>query len=286
MTPQRRAREGFTLIELLVVIAIIGVLIALLLPAVQASREAARRMQCTNNLMQLAIALQNYESSHEVLPPGVVDTQGPIAAMPKGYHYGWIVQALPYLDERVIYHNLNFTVGVYADQNTTCTSMAIDTLLCPSDGNTWNASATGAAYSSYAGCHHDVEAPIDKDNRGCLFLNSAVRGEDITDGSSNTILLGEKLWDQNLGWASGTRATLRNTGIGPNGNRLGRFPAAPPVPIGSPLYVGGFSSQHPGGANCALADGSVRYMKDSISLSVFQSLGSRAGNEMVSDHAF
>ena len=88
--------SGFTLIELLVVIAIIAVLIALLLPAVQAAREAARRAQCVNNLMQLGIAMQNYESSHEMLPPGVVNLTGPILDQPKGYHFGWLVQILPY----------------------------------------------------------------------------------------------------------------------------------------------------------------------------------------------
>src|SRR5215469_2590915 len=87
--------RGFTLIELLVVIAIIAVLIALLLPAVQSAREAARRAQCTNNLMQLAIALQNYEGSYEAFPPGVVNETGPILDQPKGYHVGWLVRLLP-----------------------------------------------------------------------------------------------------------------------------------------------------------------------------------------------
>ena len=95
-----RRRERFTLIELLVVIAIISVLIALLLPAVQAAREAARRAQCCNNLMQLGIALQNYESSHELLPPGVVNDTGPMLDQPKGYHFGWLTQILPFCEQR------------------------------------------------------------------------------------------------------------------------------------------------------------------------------------------
>src|SRR5689334_12018810 len=95
-----RGHPGFTLIELLVVIAIIAVLIALLLPAVQAAREAARRVQCVNNLMQLSVAVQNYESAHEVLPPGVINPTGPIQNSAKGYHVGWMVQILPFIEQK------------------------------------------------------------------------------------------------------------------------------------------------------------------------------------------
>src|SRR4051794_7292339 len=91
--PTRKPR-GFTLIELLVVIAIISVLIALLLPAIQAAREAARRVQCVNNLMQLGIGLHNYEASYEVLPPGVIDPTGPIQNVARGYHASWMLQLL------------------------------------------------------------------------------------------------------------------------------------------------------------------------------------------------
>src|SRR6478752_4085187 len=108
MIVKESVREGFTLIELLVVIAIIAVLIALLLPAVQSAREAARRAQCVNNLMQLSIALQNYESSHEVFPPGVVDTAGPIPNLAKGYQFGWIVQILPFVEQGNAFRKLDF----------------------------------------------------------------------------------------------------------------------------------------------------------------------------------
>src|ERR1700754_2067028 len=92
--------RAFTLIELLVVIAIIAILIALLLPAVQQAREAARRTQCKNNLMQLGIALHNYQMAFEPPPPGVVNSTGPVLNSPSGYHMGWIAQILPYIEQR------------------------------------------------------------------------------------------------------------------------------------------------------------------------------------------
>ena len=208
--------SGFTLIELLVVIAIISVLIALLLPAVQAAREAARRAQCLNNLMQLGIALQNYESSHEVFPPGVVNDTGPVLDQPKGYHVGWMVRILPYCEMRNIYNHYNLALGLYETQNLTTRTTLVRSFLCPSD-NGLNRATNNVAMTNYVGCHNDAEAPIDVKNNGVFFLNAALRYEDIPDGSSQTIFLGEKLNDgTGQGWASGTRASLRNTGTGIN----------------------------------------------------------------------
>ncbi len=102
-----RRRGGFTMIELATVVAIIAVLIALLLPAVQSAREQARRTQCINNLIQIGVALWNYESTHEVLPPGVVNPTGPVDDRATGYHFGWITQILPYLEQRNLDHHLN-----------------------------------------------------------------------------------------------------------------------------------------------------------------------------------
>src|SRR5689334_2532117 len=232
MISKRHRRAGFTLIELLVVIAIIGVLIALLLPAVQAAREAARRTQCANNLMQLSIALQNYQSAHEVLPPGVVDVAGPIRNVGKGYHFGWVPQVLPYIEEGNVQNHLNFKVGVYHPANDTARAVQIRTLMCPSDPGSFSSGGPPAGTalpggmpaagpptgSSYAGCYHDIEAPINTNNAGVLFLNSRIRDEDVKDGLSNTIFLGEHVADSNsLGWASGTSSTLRNTGTTPGG---------------------------------------------------------------------
>ena len=299
-TPRRRA--GFTLIELLVVIAIIAVLIALLLPAVQAAREAARRSQCINNLMQIGVALQNYESSYEVLPPGVVNPTGPIVNAPKGYHMSWMVQILPYIEQRNAFKKLNFNEGAYAPANDTVRSHGINVFVCPSDYAPKSAKTAGGVdieANSYAACHHDVEAPIDVKNQGVFYLNSSTRYEDISDGTSSTLFVGEKrLTTKELGWMSGTRATLRNTGTLPNGSRFGPNPLGvgpgddesdvPPAP-GEPdprLVVGGFSSRHPGGTNFLFGDGSVRFIKNSIAANVFRHLGNRADGELVSNNEY
>jgi prepilin-type N-terminal cleavage/methylation domain-containing protein/prepilin-type processing-associated H-X9-DG protein len=315
MLSHRKRPGGFTLIELLVVIAIIAVLIALLLPAVQAAREAARRVQCVNNLMQLGIALKNYENAFESLPSGVVNPTGPIVDAPVGYHYNWITQLLPYLDARPVYRRLDFNAGLYSPQNGTARAVMLNVLLCPSATSPIRMAQPGplpsiggeAALSNYAGCYNDSEAPIDVKNNGVFYLNSRVRNQDIEDGASNTIFLGEKLTDKTeLGWASGTRATLRNTGGPINGWGLAMAVPAPNIPnqpaadpddttqpivpgkaaVVAPPIVGGFSSRHPGGANFGLGDGSVRFLKNTVSPRVFGLLGNRADGDLLSSDQY
>lgn len=217
--PSPRSRRGFTLIELLVVIAIIAVLIALLLPAVQQAREAARRTQCKNNMMQLGIALHNYQMAFETLPPGVSNPKGPVLNTPSGYHMGWITQILPYIEQKNAYQKIDFSQSVYDKANQTVRAYPISLLQCPSTASTFTGMAADGsqfALNSYAGIHNDVEIPIDVNQNGVLFLNSRIRYEDVPDGSSNTIYVGEYFVDvtqaagQNLGWMSGTRGTLRN----------------------------------------------------------------------------
>jgi prepilin-type N-terminal cleavage/methylation domain-containing protein/prepilin-type processing-associated H-X9-DG protein len=202
-----RRNPGFTLVELLVVIAIIGVLIALLLPAIQAAREAARRSSCQNNLSQLIIAVHNYEMAHGVYPAGTMDAKGPILSQQSGYHHNWISRILPFIEQGNAYRAIDWKAGVYAKSNGPVRSLSIRLLGCPSNP------ISGQALSSYAGVHHDVESPIDVDNHGVFFLNSRVRYDDIPDGSSHTVFIGEKSSNPvDLGWMSGTRATLRNMG--------------------------------------------------------------------------
>jgi prepilin-type N-terminal cleavage/methylation domain-containing protein/prepilin-type processing-associated H-X9-DG protein len=206
-------RRAFTLVELLVVIAIIGIFIAMLLPAVQGAREAARRSQCLQHLAQLGGAVQNYELAHEVYPPGTIDKQGPIHSVASGDHRNWIVHILPYLDEANAFRHIDQTVGVYDPKNAAVRELTIRVLECPSE----TSEPQDIPASNYAAVHHDVEAPIDANNHGVFFLNSRIRRDDITDGTSHTLFLGEKLVEpDDLGWMSGTRATLRNTGTALN----------------------------------------------------------------------
>ncbi len=288
--PQLRRRPGFTLIELLVVIAIIAILIALLLPAVQQAREAARRTQCKNNLMQIGLALGNYEMAHEVLPPGSINPTGPVQYEEKGYHVSWLIHLLPFLDEEVVYKHVDFTVGVYDAKNAPVRAVRIRTFICPSNpANFQRQTEKGkVVLTSYAGCHHDVEAPIDVDNHGVLFLNSSIRYNQITDGSSNTIFIGEKpvRSEDSLGWVSGTRATLRNTsGINEEdffqSNR--RRPGEEEKKPDTPLTVGGFASPHAGGAHFGFGDGSVHFLSENMNATILGQLGHRADGKLLDE---
>ena len=278
------SRRAFTLIELLVVIAIIAVLVALLLPAVQQAREAARRTQCKNNLAQIGLAVMNYEMAYGVLPPGCVNETGPIQSTPEGYHMSWITQILPNIEQHAVYKAIDFKVGAY-DQSSDVSQVTLSSFHCPSSPETL--SASGVSFTSYAGCHHNEESPIDTDNNGVFFLNSAIRFKDVVDGASNTIFIGEKQGlDDGLGWLSGTRATLRNTGTRPNKlpvmtNRGWSNPVQSDPLFENPLTVGGFGSAHIGGAQFVLGDGSVRFISENIDTEVFQNLGNRHDEQIL-----
>jgi prepilin-type N-terminal cleavage/methylation domain-containing protein/prepilin-type processing-associated H-X9-DG protein len=329
-------RRGYTYAELMVVITVIGVLVALLLPAVQACREAARRSTCSRRLNQLIIAVQNYEFHHGVYPAGTMDAQGPIRSQPVGYHHNWIIQILPFLELKNASRRINPLVGVYDPQYNELRRMELAILRCPSFGY----AITARGYSDFAGMHNSFEAPIDVDNDGVFFLNSRIRYEDLWDGSSHTIFIGEKWTPRgDLGWMSGTRSTLRNAGVPLNAtggfsvsmwagkvNRFGSEPKASAVDdaeaaardenlsdelllalllgprddlgpvsqlgnkprkrISRPkvvqLAVGGFSSPHPGGAQFALGDGSVRYLSSTMDPIAYANLANRADGNIQS----
>ena len=308
-----QATGGFTLVELLVVIAIIGILIALLLPAVQAAREAARRTQCANNLVQLGLAVQHYEMANGFYPSGTMNATGPVLSQPRGYHHSWITQILPYFEQQNKFTAIDWTVGVYHKNNGAVRPLHIRTLECPS-------SATSrAGISSYAAVHNDVEAPIDANNNGVFFLNSRIRYEDITDGATHTAFIGEKLCPGNdLGWMSGTRATLRNMGSALNSGRaaarLSRgmtsdltnktsedaqldelldtdpdptpdpgSPAGKPVKPLGPEWVGTFESDHPGVIMVAWGDGSVRAISFTTAPALLRQYAHRADGQLINE---
>jgi prepilin-type N-terminal cleavage/methylation domain-containing protein len=273
---------GFTLVELLVVIAIIGVLIGLLLPAVQAAREAARRVSCMNNQTQLGLGIHHYEFSMEHLPSGSINSQGPITNEPVGQAVSWIVSILPYIEQQAAYQKFDIQAGAYAEVNQPVRALAIPTLLCPSNPTAAVRSDIGKqsiGVSHYGGCYNDSEAAIDVDNNGLLFLNSEVRYSDILDGSSHTILVSECRGDQrNLGWVSGDRSTLRNTGGFDK-----RDPWALENESGeeTPSDVGNFGSYHHGGAVFTFADGSTRFISENIDETLFRQYGNRADGELM-----
>ena len=294
-----RSKRGFTMLELMIVMAIIAVLIALLLPAIQSAREAARRAQCSGNMAQLGLAFANYVATHSVLPPGVVNDKGPIQNLPRGYHHSWVVQILPFIGQSTTYNHFDMPSSVYDAANDTVAAIKISTLLCPS--SPWN------DHVHYAGCHNDVDAAIDSNNHGVLYLNSRVRYDEIADGTNQTILLGEIADAATLGWVSGTRSTLRNTGVPMNDrdslarqkNLAGTFSRPSPrdvifETIGTlveaelwPLErTGGFSSYHGTISNFLFCDGSVRLLKQSIDRRVYRLLGNRADREPISSDSY
>jgi prepilin-type N-terminal cleavage/methylation domain-containing protein/prepilin-type processing-associated H-X9-DG protein len=322
-------RGGFTLIELLVVISIIGVLIALLLPAVQAAREAARRASCVNNLKQMGLALQNYHDALGTFPMSYA-ARSPFfdGATDTDPGWGWGSMILPQLEQGPLYSAINFVLPVGGQASPTVIRSILSVYLCPSDpvpgGPLPVTDALGNTLAlmgptSYAACVGndltDSTTGLNNDGvgNGVMYRNSGIRLSGITDGASQTILVGERAWSI----TSGPWAGVVNRGV------IQRGPANP-CPVTGALYYraaslvqahcnvlntdtdpdGGlddYSSRHPGGANFVFADGSVHFLKNVLRNSgqradgstiyspaslVLQALGTRAGGEVVSADAY
>ena len=278
-------RPGFTLVELLVVIAIIGILIALLLPAVQAAREAARRMQCTNNLKQIGLSMHNYHDTFKCFPPGVICFEQNAGNVRTWDSWGWSAFLLPYVEQKPLYdqlnlsdwgHRLNVWTGNNPPGDVNLLTTPIDAYICPSaksdpvnvDRDMNNVPTPGT--SNYVGCAGVVLQGNKYENTGVLFQewDTAVRFRDITDGTSNTFAVGER--------SARCRAAIWVGSDNPrnfnNGNNLGDCLGLASIKLNTPIQDGtanatcrnGFASEHPDGANFLLCDGSSRFVSDLI----------------------
>jgi hypothetical protein len=192
--------------------------------------------------------------------------------MPK--HFNWIAHLLPQLDERPLHQHLDLDQSVYAEANDAVRTTAPAGIACPS-------ADTPLGGHSYAGCIGGVATPIDGNNGGVLFRDSAVALRDVTDGAHHTLLIGEG-GAEGLSWASGTAATLAHAGVPPN-VVAGPAAAEPEGEADSadPASVGGFHSAHRGGVQAALCDGGVRLFDESIDATVWSRLGERADGELL-----
>ena len=291
----RRSNQGFTLIELLVVIAIIAILIGLLLPAVQKVREAAARTKCTNNLKQIGLAMHNYHSAHEKLPPGYTSNVAPNNS-DLGPGWGWGTHLLPYLEQEPLYRRFDLKLGIEHPAHAVPRTQVLSVFRCPSDEPlqevfTVDNTSAKVAFASYAGVYGTAEVADDPGaGEGALFRNSKVRLTDITDGTSQTIFVGERssqyVWGTWVGAVTGGEVPPRKlpSPLGPEGAPvlvLGHTgdAAEAHTPNNATNHVDDFTSRHSFGVNFLFCDGSVRGIKNTIDPVVWQAIGTRAGGE-------
>jgi prepilin-type N-terminal cleavage/methylation domain-containing protein/prepilin-type processing-associated H-X9-DG protein len=320
--------RAFTLIELLVVIAIIGILIALLLPAVQAAREAARRTQCRNNLKQIGLALHGYHDVQGCFPSGYISAVGPGGANNDlGPGWGWGSLVLPYLEQSTVGQQIQYGLDITNPVNAAARTISLSTYLCASDagqkiftvdslGDTSpyttpvkdsNGNAVQLAHGNYVGIFGNPEITPDPGflnptsdpartlaHQGMFYRNSAVRIADVTDGTSNTLFVGERssalayaTWTGSVTGAQVPPKIPDTYNYGPEGapilvlGHTGDASDVPPHTPNSPVnHVDDFWSFHPQGVNFLLVDGSVCNISNSINPAAWWALGTRAGGEI------
>jgi len=293
---RRQRRSAFTLVELLVVIAIIGVLVALLLPAVQAAREAARRSQCANNLKQIGIGLHNFHDTHGVLPHGQARTDD------KGY--GWGTMILPFIEQNNIYDALVAAgevldprgVSNASECNCAEANYAPRTVLkgfiCPSDVMPNVAGALGCGKSNYVGCSGNDGGSGDKGGMFVRNRTKAMRLADATDGTSNVIAVGEitglmfdgKILDGNsvnsgrgFGlWVGNTTDTKHDAETCVRAATTTRT-----INVASAERQYAFASVHPAGAQFVYLDGSVHFLPETMDVTTWVNMGLRSDGAVV-----
>ncbi|MDZ7617038.1 MAG: DUF1559 domain-containing protein [Patescibacteria group bacterium] len=298
-------RTGFTLVELLVVIAIIGILIALLLPAVQSAREAARRMQCSNNLKQIGLALHNYHAAHRVFPPGGITPIPKTTCLLSGTEgkggAPWSVFILPFLEQMTKYNEYDFNktfASLYWETSAGNHSVQFrpnSAFQCPSDP----VSSGERCNTNYFACQGGGATPKCSatafvgraffDN-GLFQNNSSVKIEQIRDGSSNVFMVGETnlcpleegqaggpygSWDSALRVASDTYCHPLNLSAAMYGINTQYKNYNPLQKFTGNVSSATFGSHHPGGCNFAMADGSVHFLSENMDINSYRSLGAR-----------
>jgi prepilin-type N-terminal cleavage/methylation domain-containing protein/prepilin-type processing-associated H-X9-DG protein len=293
-TPGRFALRGFTLVELLVVVTIIGLLVALLLPAVQAAREAARRSSCGNNLRQLGIALQGYHALHDCFPPAyLANANNYIYA-----HWSWATFLLPYLEQQPLYNILGvntqeFGGGVTFAPPCTATQTSLSVFVCPSDnGPTLNASKSLFAKSNYRAIEGSQGTTTGETfdtmtgRNGVFYVNSCTPITTITDGASNTLALGECSLDPHGQTYVGTIwAGMRGfTGTDICESDVAWWIDSDPLYCIDGQAPQAFSSRHPGGAHFVFADGSVHFLLASIDGQTLERLACRNDGQPVGNY--
>jgi len=304
--------HGFTLVELLVVIAIIGVLVALLLPAIQAAREAARRSQCANNLRQIGLAMQNYHAARGSFPAGTAIKVPENCLNGNCRGIGMHVTLMPYFEQGVIegtfadFHSAGFGWNAWLQDpaNATVSQTPISTYLCPSVTR-WDDFLYRKDYFGVVGGALTEPLNRPRGQRGFIFhdgvmhANSFTRIAEITDGTSNTFAVGEGVHANPFGHGPNFVGGSGDDSGGPTAWWLGGgFAESAPAPGGDqsvgrvlrgtlnpinsnfPAPVP-FGSDHPGGAQFAYCDGHVDFIQDAIDINVYQWLSTRAGGELV-----
>ncbi|MCA9075995.1 MAG: DUF1559 domain-containing protein [Planctomycetaceae bacterium] len=302
-------RRGFTLIELLVVIAIIAILIALLLPAVQQAREAARRTQCKNNLKQIGLALHNYHDVHLVFPPSSTSGFGagvwnyPTATGPSDpaiHLHSFASLILPYLEAANVYNEIDYNVSSLDPANQDMASQILPFYRCPSySGRDFSDDplyTTTVGYDSFAIRNYVAMGAVNVlglsgaiPAEGVMYPGSANSFRNITDGTTNTIMVAETREENSSVWIDGTTAAVvarwtdlmspTFSGDSVSINYTPYFPGGIfPNSIGQDY---GPSSQHEGGAHHLLGDGSVHFLSENMDASVYDSLTTRSGGEVV-----
>jgi len=275
------ARAAFTLVELLVVIAIIGILIGMLLPAVQQVREAARRTACQNNLRQIGLGLANYESTHQCFPAGCTECDFRLPA-PR-VQLAWSVMLLPFIEQQAVFEQVSFAHRYNAIENRDAGSAILPVYLCPSTSTTertgmttgdrngngqWD-SGDNLAFTDYGGIFgvgFSVPEPL-PEHLGVMVFETRVKAAEIYDGLSNTALVGECTGrDEQFQseWINGQNLFDQQFNVGINETQ------------NNELF-----SDHPGGVNLAFCDGHVSYFSDSIEQEVLIAALTRAGGEIV-----